>query len=613
MVKSSRVIKLAAIICFALTISILMVIRNSPATGYEASIYTHTPPIVWVVLILSIISGIGIILHQLYTRKEETSNLWIIGLLLVATGMTILFLVGVLRGYAIYGGWGTISHLGSIRSLIASGHFESKNFYPIFHIYIAQLSQVYNITAMKLLGYIPPFFAALFMLFMYLFARSVLLKKGQVILATLAGALVLTTSPNASVFPSPNMEANMLVPLVFFLCVMSLSEDKVWLKSRFRLLFIILIFLFPVFHPVPAFALLVMMLTLWLPVKIYNIWGKKVARSVPSRYAFITPAALLLFVWSITWISSFYEWGSAIRNIYTIITQGGSTHVEDFLSKFTFRSSYGYNMWEQSFRKYVEILVYSILTLASLSILLKKIPHNKNLARLFALYGPLAAYCSAMIIFYKFHLGFNPDRLVFYVLTIAAIFVGFVFYEALESARNTHGKGYLQRLYLSVMVLILVLLPANGVFKTYYSRYILVPSNQTTLTEIKGADWFINNKDTNVALIYSEMLLWRYADLLLRPEEKVKRPDVSHGNYTPLPWHFNYDKQSRLGESYTKDMYMLVVKRDRLIYVETYPEVAEFRFYPRDFDKLEDDPSIDNLYDNGGLDVWHVHPVIRLP
>ncbi len=179
----------------------------------------------------------------------------------------------------------------------------------------------------------------------------------------------------------------------------------------------------------------------------------------------------------------------------------------------------------------------------------------------------------------------------------------------IEKTRNTPGKGYLLRLYLSVMVLILVLLPVNGVFKAYYSRYILIPPNQTTLTEIKGADWFINNKNTNVDQIYSEVLLWRYTHLLLRPEEKVKRPDISTGGYPPLPWHFNYDKQTMLGKSYTKDLYMLLAKKDRLKYVEVYPEMAEFSFYPSDFDRLEDDDSLDRLYTNSGFEVWYIHPL----
>ena len=148
--KSSRVIKLVSIISFALTVFILIILKSSPATGYESSIYTHTPPVVWGGLISSIICGVGIILHQLYARKENESNLWVIGLLLIALNLTILLCVHTLRGYALYGRGDSLSHLGIIRNLISSGHVESRNFYPIIHIYIAQLSQICNISPMKL-------------------------------------------------------------------------------------------------------------------------------------------------------------------------------------------------------------------------------------------------------------------------------------------------------------------------------------------------------------------------------------------------------------------------------------------------------------------------------
>jgi hypothetical protein len=52
---------------------------------------------------------------------------------------------------------------------------------------------------------------------------------------------------------------------------------------------------------------------------------------------------------------------------------------------------------------------------------------------------------------------------------------------------------------------------------------------------------------------------------------------------------------------------------DRLQYVEVDPEVAQYRFYASDFDRLEDDPSVDKLYANSGLEVWYIHPVSSSP
>ena len=244
---------------------------------------------------------------------------------------------------------------------------------------------------------------------------------------------------------------------------------------------------------------------------------------------------------------------------------------------------------------------------------LTKMRGNRNLGKLLPLYGPLSAYALAMIAFFVLNVQFGPFRIFRYVLIICAVFVGFVFYEILGWVRSTRHKMCLSRLWLSLTALILVLILINGLMMTYYSRYTYTPSGQATLTEINGMRWFFNNKDIHTVSMSNTLAPWRYAEMLLRPEEIRTRSDISRAENTLLPWHFNYDKQTMLGESYTDDIYMILNKNDRLQYVEVYPEVAEFRFLPGDFEKLEDDPSVDKLYENGGLDVWYVHPVVVSP
>jgi len=613
-VKSSRVIKLAAIICFALTISILMVIRNSPATGYEASIYTHTPPIVWVVLILSIISGIGIILHQLYTREEETSNLWVIGLLLVATSLTVVFLAGALKGYTLYG-MDSLAHTGKVRDIISSGHFEQRNFYPMLHIYIAQLSQTWGINHLKLFGYIPAFYALLFIIFMYVFTRSILTEKGQAILATIMGCFVLTAGSTGQVFTSPNSQADMLLPMIFFIYIRSLGLKTFKNKNKFRLLLIMMIFLVVPFHPVATLPVLIMMLTMWLPVALYNIWSRKDGQSIPNSYQFslITPATLLLFIWFITWLSSFYIFESTVNNIYNVIIESGPGHISALVDELVFASQYGYNIWEQFAIRYGDSLVIIILALIAFPMLLRKLRVNIDEGRLFSLYGPLVVTALAMITLFGFNLQFGPFRLLRYLLIFCSLFAGFVLYELILTERRALKKSYLVRVCLSLIAIILILLPINATFKTYYSRYTKTPSGHVPSAAIEGMAWFFSNKEVSVYSTSNALSPFRYAELILTPEEIKKRFDIPGTKYPLIPWHFNYDKQTMLGASYAEDIYMIVTEADRVVYVETYPEIARLRFYPGDFDRLEDDPSIDNLYDNGGLDVWYVRPVIHLP
>ena len=72
----------AGITPFVLITLTLLIIKNSPAKGYELSIYTSTPFLAWIFLIVSATGGISIILHQAFIGDKK-SNWWIIGFLIL--------------------------------------------------------------------------------------------------------------------------------------------------------------------------------------------------------------------------------------------------------------------------------------------------------------------------------------------------------------------------------------------------------------------------------------------------------------------------------------------------------------------------------------------------
>ncbi|MCH8864673.1 MAG: hypothetical protein IIB13_04860 [Chloroflexi bacterium] len=613
---SSRIIKVIAVLCFALLAFILLVLRNNPATGFESSIYTGTPSIVWVVLVFSIVCGTVIILHQLYYRKETASNLWVIGLVLIVFSLAILFSAPALRAYTAYGRGDVISHLGRVRDLIFTGHTDGRNIYPVLHIYLAQLSSILDVSAMRLSGYLPAFFATiLFMPFMYIFARFILPHKGQAILATIAGTAALSASGYGQVITAPNSSADMLLPLAFMLCAVRVFQVP---KSRYSLLLIIMVLLLTPFHFVPMFALLLMMLFFWLPNRVlvmiphnlYRIFGiNKAAPPLNSNYQFLPITILLVsLLFAAAWFYPFYIWKSVVINIHTIIATGGPNQLDSLLGTIEFASGYGYSVIEQFFKRHGDLLIVGLLTMISFPILLKKVATNRELGKLFGLYGPLAALGITLIVLFFFNIQFGPARLLRYIEILGALFAGFILFEIINRVKNT-GRTYLVPLSLALIALILLALQINGVFRAHYSRYTFTPSTHVTLADMKGFAWFVANKDTGIMTTNSSLAPWRFAHALLTLEERNVRPDTTTREYPTVPWHFGYDTNRYLGNAYNEDAYMVLDQNDRLTYVETYPEVAAFRFYTADFDRLEDDASLDRLYTNRGFEVWYIHPM----
>ena len=74
-----------------------------------------------------------------------------------------------------------------------------------------------------------------------------------------------------------------------------------------------------------------------------------------------------------------------------------------------------------------------------------------------------------------------------------------------------------------------------------------------------------------------------------------------------VPHRFGHTEHPTLGKWYANDTYLVLNKHDMLLYVEVFPEIAEFRFCPADFEKLEQDPGVAKLYSNGGLDIYFIH------
>jgi len=596
----NRIIKITAIICFILITIALVVARNSPATGYEASIYNSTPPLLWVSLILSTVCGITIIVHQIYNREYEKHNLWMIGLLLVFLSYIICLSLYIIRGYYMWCMAGDpATHIGIIKQIISDGHILNTSFYPIAHIYTANLSQILHIDLISLHKLIPLFFGVLSIPFMYLFSKSILPGKGQVILATVASC---TLIQGWYLNLTPNHLSILLFPMSLFILVKVFTTRKI----QWEILLIIMVFLYPPFHPVPTLALMLTLITLGLPKRAFNLIDKDAKMEGGGLGMFNATLLMILLVWGISWISSFYVYDSTIRNIHTLMTEGGPSHLQALTEKITYAEGYGYSVTEHIFKTLGGTFVYIILTLICLPILWKEIRTNKEINNLFSLYGPLAVMGLFIIMLYLVNVGFGPLRMLFYVVMLCTIFTGFTLYKMIEKIRQIN-KTSLHKFALALVITLMVGVSISGMLKLYPSPYILSTSWQTTQTEVEGMDWLFHNKDLDIKITSVSIAQYRFANLLLTPDEmKAQKIPWRLPEELRAPHHFGYDNHSSLSASYGKDVYLGLTQRDESIYVDVLPEIAELRWQPNDFEKLEHDRGVDRLYSSGEFDVWYV-------
>lgn len=595
--QQNIIIKLVVGICFILLAISIAVAVESPTTGYETSIYRSTPIFVWASLIISVLCGTTIIIHQIYTGKHEKQDIWVLGFSLIFLSYAISVSLFILRGYYMWNiGSDPAYHIGWVNQILINGHFPNNIVYPLIHTYTAELSLLLNIDLVMLHKIIPVYFSLLYVLFMYVFIRLVLPQKGQVILATTASSL-LVSSGDLSFIPSS--AANLYLPLVLFVLLKFLSTSEI----QWKMLFIGMILLYVLFHPLPIFVIFIVFATLWIYPMIFSRATIKLRKN--HNYAINKKSiviVIILFAGAIFWFSSFPAWNNLINLKY--LPQNGVSHISGLIKIINTAHGYGYNVIEQILKKEGSMLVYAILTLISFPVLYKERHVNKTVNFLLSWYGVMGLIILFIIVFFFLNLPFKPLRFMFYLITISTIFVGFFLNKIIDRTRGIDNRTF-AKIGLGIVISLIVLVFINNLLILYPSPYNLGVSYHNTQTEVAGMNWLFHEKDVNVKLSGIGFSPLRFSHILLNPDER-QALEIPQKIET-APYHFGYNNHSALSQSYSKDVYLSLTQKDKLLYVDVFPKIAEYRWYPNDFEKLSYDCSVDKLYSNNGFEVWYVY------
>ncbi len=156
--KKEENIKIVESFLFFLLAFAAITSGKSLATSYEASIYNSTPIIFWISVYISTAFSLIAVLFSTYNHSFGKYRLSIPMFILF---MSFIMLLGlpIIRGYYILNGEGdTGTHLGFFEQIINNGHIPANVFYPILHIYTAELSLISNCNIIWLHKLVPFFF-----------------------------------------------------------------------------------------------------------------------------------------------------------------------------------------------------------------------------------------------------------------------------------------------------------------------------------------------------------------------------------------------------------------------------------------------------------------------
>ena len=625
--------KLIAILSLLFSTLAIEIAFQNPVQGYELSIYDSTPFVVWLSLILSIIGALFIVLSQISMNKYMSSNFWIVGIFILLWNRLILLYIPYIRGYFSWRG-DNISHLGSLIDIVSSGYIPSRNFYPITHILLAIFDMIMGINQNSTVNYSTGIFSIFYVLSIYLLATAILSTKKEQILAVTSVAVVFFSY---NVFLMPNGWSLLYLPLLVFLYFKSLEKHN---SFEYKLLFVILIIMYPFFHPLSSLYIIFMLTYFSLAIFLIYLlideeYGIRLISQVKNHVSigqfvsdfitylkagfntlvltrngkYILPFTVILLeiVILIPWILSFQSFQLNLKMFYNSILTGTSPDViegmQNTLDKINVS---GINFISLFVKSEGANLIFLGLFAVSLFILGKKrydLEKNKNLLIL----SGITVFTGFIYTAYLLRIipglqAIAAVRMKAYMMLFTPISAGVVL------AYFFRKELIVKKVNLFPMLCMLILFTASmlSIYSLYPSPNVIRPNPLITQMDMEGTDWFLNyyNKEILTTSIMSP--IYRFTDGIIGTSNE-KNLLGSHYQHTNVPDHFNYTEMSKLGESYLEDRYMMITKFDTIIYNTVWSVVG--RFGPQDFDRLLGDTSVEKLYSNGETEIFFIHSI----
>jgi hypothetical protein len=405
------------------------------------------------------------------------------------------------------------------------------------------------------------------------------------------------------VYLVPSAEAFFLIPLVLYVLIKSRTSST---NISFSIILVILLVLLPFFHPEATFFVIV----IFLVILIDQIIGNKQLKTVFKNYnksfiskpnTILTPL-ILVSVAFFTWFSSCIIFGNTIQTVYnSLILNIGTSTVELYtgiINEFQVPLN---QLLELIFKIYgadgIYIILAAIPTLTiCLKILLRKKVDTTNsiLASIFI----ITAILAAIFLFKNFIIGERPIK---YLLMIS-ILISSLFISSLIS-KYYKKPSFLNKVYFVIVSVLIISTIFISFINTYPSPTIDSYNYQVQSTDYNGMSFYFNHKNQSIPLLSITLSQeGRWSQLLALTNSSI----TGSNSIIPID-HFGYNQSQYMGNSYSKDNYMLFNELTEQFYPTLYPQYQnEWKFTPQDFTKLNNDPTVNLIYDNNGIKLYYI-------
>lgn len=587
---------------FSFSLCSMIIVRTPIADGYELSIYDSYPSYFWILLCLGIFTGLIVLINQAFGNNHRYWDL--VGFLIILIYNVMILSLPFFRGYRLYPTYDALSHLGEMKNILQVGNIWHDDFYPMIHILGVSLIYFTNIKNEGILETI--LFISFYIMYLttfYILATMIAnTRTGQAILMTAFASPLLLSNLHTLIHPA--LFSLFLLPMLLYFYHRRIIITTNRIECTIILILLILAVTFS--HPVTSIFLIILVLSFPISENIYRklVPNKEMSNLSKSNniYGSAWNICFIIIMCFYIWYFSFPDILWNIRDVYLFLMSPGASLFSTQTNTLHSSNISIYHTLTIFINKYGSTMVYIILSVISILILLKRYLYDRINLRLIDFVYAVAFMVSSIFSAYSLfgYTGeFNILRISRFFLFISPLLCGLVIYRSIDMAPKNRRNKYIACLITLIMVLVVL-----NIYNVYSSPRNADINWQGTTAEIAGAEWFTKFEDKQIIISTSAFKVRNYEDLLLG----YYNPAIFEQNFDNnlIPAHFGYEKNDTISKTMgNSERYILLNKADELAF-KIFPENAELKNYiftSNDFIKLNKDPSISSIYENGGLEA----------
>lgn len=567
--EDSRVrsyLKLVTALSFLLLTVAILIVYNAPMTGYEYSVYQSTPTIFWVAIIAGLMTGILLF----YLSYGTGSRLWVVGFFEILLTNILLVTVYLYRGFIYLNRLDSLSYIGYAKDVIYLGNFPSYNFYPLVSVEMASLGLVSGQSMVIISQILPAAFFTAYLIGMLCWARTLSDHPRFV------ACMMLASTPIIFAWFIPSIvhetETVLMLPLFFFILWKGIKGDP-----RFRLLGAGMILFFIYGHPLVAISVLMILTIILL--------AERLTLKEPRTFS----ASFVMFNFVVL-TASIGANAAMVRNARAIGEQliGMIEGTSTFGTAQGQASSLGLLSAVQSILVCTaDDIIFVLLSLWLGVIIYRSGWRTHPMAVIFICFLGGSFFLAALVLFTNAH---NPFRLINlnFIMIFAVPLVGYLMHKKKLDRKRFHAH------LITGLVLISLV---STVFTVYQDPLQVFPNGSVTRTEIAGSNWFLTEQAVDIRVFSIQTNPWRYASMIYNEQYVLSNPELLF-SIVPTTAHF----ESFLENNETGTSYLILSTYDIMGYTVTWESTNKFT--TRDFDSLNELPSVNLIYTTNDLDVY---------